>query len=257
MNARQVEDQKRKKRRGGVFWRLRRWFIAGLLATAPIGLTVWLVLAIVDWIDRAVKPLLPPGWWPSQYLPFELPGVGLVVALVGITVIGALTTGYLGRLLRNSYEGLLGRLPVVRGIYAFLKQVLEMVFQNQSGSFREVVLFEYPRHGTWTLGFITGVTQGEVQSLTEDELVNVFVPTTPNPTSGFFLFVPRKELVVLSMSVEEGIKMVVSGGMVTPEDKRPEEERAQPTVASYRDGEAPRIAAPGEDADGQAEKPAA
>ena len=238
MNAKRHDDSGRRKRRGGPFWRLRRWFIAGLLATAPIGLTVWLVLAIVDWVDATVKPLLPPNWWPSHYLPFEIPGVGLVVALIGITLIGALTTGFLGRTIKNSYEGLLARLPVVRGIYAFLSQVFEMVFQNQSGSFRQVVLFEYPRHGTWAIGFITGVTRGEIQNLTADELVNVFLPTTPNPTSGYLLFVPRGDLVLLSMTVEEGIKMVVSGGMVTPEDLRPKEEQDVTAVPAFRDQEA-------------------
>ncbi|MGF1625462.1 MAG: DUF502 domain-containing protein [Alphaproteobacteria bacterium] len=221
-----------KRKRSGIFWRLRRWFIAGLLATAPIGLTVWLVLAIVDWIDAQVRPLVPPRWWPSQYLPFEIPGVGLVLALLGITLIGALTAGFLGRVVMNAYEGLLARMPVVRGIYGFLKQVLEMVFKAQSGSFREVVLFEYPRKGSWAIGFITGVTKGEIQNLTADEVVNVFLPTTPNPTSGYLLFIPRGDLIILSMTVEEGIKMVVSGGMVTPEDVRPPEERERPVVPS-------------------------
>lgn len=225
MNAKLAEDKKKRRKRGGIFWRVRRSFMAGLLATAPIGLTVWLVLAIVDWIDATVKPLLPPDWWPSQYLPFEIPGVGLVVALIGITLIGALTAGFVGRILMNAYEGLLARMPVVRGIYGFLKQVMEMVVQGQSGSFRQVVLFEYPRRGTWAIGFITGVTQGEIQNLTEDEVMNVFLPTTPNPTSGYLLFIPRSDLIFLTMSVEEGIKMVVSGGMVTPEQLKPAQDQ--------------------------------
>lgn len=238
------EDARKKRRRGGAFWRLRRWFMAGLLATAPIGLTVWLVLAIVDWIDARIRPLLPPEWWPSQYLPFELPGVGLVVALIGITLIGALTAGFVGRMVMNAYEGLLNRMPVVRGIYSFLKQVLAMVLENQAGSFREVVLFEYPRRGIWAMGFITGITRGEIQNLTEDEVVNVFLPTTPNPTSGFLLFIPRGDLIVLSMSVEEGIKMVVSGGIVTPDDHRPAEEQNRPAVPSHASGLAAEVQRP-------------
>jgi len=229
-------DERRKRRRGGLFWRLRRWFIAGLLATAPIGLTVWLVLAIVEWIDAQVRPLVPPRLWPSQYLPFDIPGVGLVLALLGITLIGALTAGFVGRMVMNTYEGLLARMPVVRGIYSFLKQVLEMVFKAQSGSFREVVLFEYPRKGSWAIGFITGVTKGEIQNLTADEVVNVFLPTTPNPTSGYLLFIPRGDLIFLSMTVEQGIKMVVSGGMVTPEDIRPAEEQEKPAVPARAAG---------------------
>ena len=244
MNAKPADLLGKKRRRGGIFWRLRRWFMAGLLATAPIGLTVWLVLAIVDWIDAQVQPLLPPDWWPSQYLPFDIPGIGLVVALIGITVIGALTAGFVGRLLMNTYEGLLARMPVIRGIYSFLKQAMEMVFESQSGSFRQVVLVQFPRPGSWALGFITGVTHGEIQDVTEDELVNVFVPATP-PASGFLLFVPRGDLILLSMTVEEGIKMVVSGGIVTPEDRRTPEQREQPSVPTLAgdltaEGEEPR-----------------
>ncbi len=248
MSINQGEDARKKRKRGGVFGRLRRWFMAGLLATAPIGLTVWLVLAIVDWIDARVQPLLPREWWPSEYLPFEVPGVGLVIALVGITLIGALTAGFVGRMLMNTYERLLNRMPVIRGIYGFLKQVLEMVLENRTGSFREVVLCEFPRKDSWAIGFVTGVAGGQIGRLSDDEMVNVFVPTTPNPTSGYLVFIPRRELVPLSMTVEEGIKMIVSGGMVTPEETQPaalQEQQAVPANAVDRAEELQERRGPG------------
>ncbi len=232
MNARTYRPPPRKERRHrtGVLARLRRWFIAGVLISAPIAITVWLVLGIVEWIDETVTNLLPPEWVPNQYLPITVPGVGVIVVLIGITLIGAMTTGFIGRMFVRTYESLLARMPIVRSVYSFLKQVFEMVFKGQNDSFRQVVLFEYPRRGSWALGFITGVTEGEIQNQTADRMVNVFLPTTPNPTSGYLLFIPETELVYLSMTVEEGIKMVVSGGMVTPEDMRSAEEQAQPTV---------------------------
>ena len=122
-------------------------------------------------------------------------------------------------------------MPIIRSVYSAIKQIVETIVSHQSETFRQVVLFEYPRRGSWALGFITGKTQGEVQNLTSDEVINVFLPTTPNPTSGYLLFIPRKELIILDMTVEEGIKMVVSGGIVTPTDRRPAEVQAVPKVA--------------------------
>jgi uncharacterized membrane protein len=123
-------------------------------------------------------------------------------------------------------------MPVIRSVYGAIKQIFETILSNHSDAFREVVLFEYPRRGAWAMGFITGKTEGEIQDSTEDEVVNVFLPTTPNPTWGYLLFLPKRELVILSMTVEEGIKMVVSGGIVTPPDRRPEHEKGIVKVAS-------------------------
>lgn len=209
----------------GFVARLRAYFFAGMLVTAPIGITVYLAWLFITVIDDWVRPFIPPAYNPENYLRFSLPGIGLVVVLVGLTVIGALTANFLGRFFLRLSERILNRMPVVRSVYSAVKQIFETVLAQQSGAFREVVLVEYPRHGIWSLGFITGTTQGEVQELTEDEVLNVFVPTTPNPTSGFLLFVPQGDVVRLSMSVEEGIKMVVSGGIVTPPDRRPPEAR--------------------------------
>jgi uncharacterized membrane protein len=214
-----------KPRRVGLGSRLRAYFLAGILITAPISITIYIAWGFISWVDRQVIPLLPDRYNPENYLPFSVPGIGLLIVLAGLTLIGALTAGILGRLFVNTSERLLNRMPVVRSLYAATKQIFQTVLAQKSTAFRDVVLVEYPRRGIWAIGFITGTTEGEVQELTETEVVNVFLPTTPNPTSGFLLIVPRSELVPLNMSVEEGIKMVVSGGIVTPPDRRPPEQR--------------------------------
>lgn len=204
---------------------LRGYFFAGILITAPIAITFYLAWLIVEWIDSKVTPLIPPLYNPETYLPFSVPGLGLIVVCLVLTMIGAMTAGMLGRFWVRTSERILNRMPIIRSVYSAIKQIFETVFANQSNAFREVVLFEYPRRGSWAMGFITGTTEGEIQDSTEDDVVNVFLPTTPNPTSGYLLFLPRRELVVLSMTVEEGIKMIVSGGIVTPEDQRPAHEK--------------------------------
>lgn len=201
--------------------RLRGYFLAGLLVTAPVAITLYLAWIFINFLDRQVGLVLPDRYNPATYLPFGAPGIGLVITALALILIGALTTNFVGRYIHRTGERLLARLPVVRSIYSATKQIFETVFSSQSNAFREAVLFEYPRKGLWTVGFITGKTQGEIQSVSEDKLVNVFVPTTPNPTSGFLLFVPKKDLIHLSMTVEEAIKMVISGGLVVPPDRRP------------------------------------
>ncbi len=215
-----------------LFSRLRTYFFAGILVTAPIGITLYLTWLVITFIDGQVTPLIPARYNPETYLPFGVPGLGVIVAVVFLTLVGALTAGLVGRWLIRLFDRLMQRMPVVRNIHSALKQILETVLAQQSKAFRQVVLIEYPRRGMWAIGFITGDTVGEVQHLTEDDVVNVFLPTTPNPTSGFLLFVPRGDLFVLSMTVEEGIKMVVSGGIVTPPDRRPAALQEQPKIPS-------------------------
>ena len=215
---------------------LRAYFLAGILITAPIGITFYLAWLIISWIDTKVAAVIPLAYHPETYLPFAIPGIGLVVAIIALTLIGAMTAGLAGRLWTRTSEQMLSRMPVIRGLYSAIKQIFETILAQKSGAFRQVVLFEYPRRGSWALGFITGKTEGEVQNMTSDEVLNVFLPTTPNPTSGYLLFIPRKELVVLGMTVEEGIKMVVSGGIVTPPDRRTAELRSIPQVATAEGG---------------------
>jgi len=215
------------------FWgRIRGYFFAGVLVTAPLGITGYLAWIIIDFIDHSVTPLVPDKYNPETYLPFTLPGLGLLILIVGLTLVGALTAGLLGRWLVHTGERILNRMPVIRSLYSAIKQILETVLAQQSNAFREAVLVEYPRRGIWAIAFITGTTKGEVQNLTEQETVNIFLPTTPNPTSGFLLFVPKEDVVPLDMSVEEAIKMVISGGIVTPPDRRPKSERDSPKVSA-------------------------
>jgi uncharacterized membrane protein len=199
--------------------RLRTYFLAGILITAPVSLTIYLAWLFVSYVDNQVFALLPAKYNPETYLPFSVPGIGLILIVVGLTMVGALTAGLLGRMLRQSMDAILNRLPIIRSLYSAIKQIMETVLANQSAAFREVVLLEYPRKGIWTIGFITGNTAGEIRSHVPEDATSVFVPTTPNPTSGFLLFVPTKDLVRLKMSVEAGIKLVVSGGLVAPGEK--------------------------------------
>ena len=216
----------------GVMSRLRAYFLAGVLVTAPLGLTGLLSWWFIDFVDEKITPLIPDRYNPETYLPFGIPGLGLLVLLIAVTLIGALTAGLIGRWLLQTGERVLNRMPVVRSIYSAIKQIFETVLAQQSNAFREAVLVEYPRRGIWAVGFITGTTKGEVQNLTEEETVNIFLPTTPNPTSGFLLFVPKSDVVPLGMSVEEAVKMVISGGIVTPPDRRPKREQNISRVSS-------------------------
>lgn len=199
--------------------KLRTYFLAGILITAPIGLTIYLAWLVISFVDERVFSVIPTRYNPETYLPFSVPGIGLILAVVALTLIGALTAGFLGRLFRRLSEAILNRLPVIRSLYTALKQIIETVFANQSAAFREVVLVEYPRHGAWSVGFITGSIRGEIRQHLQKPMLNVFVPTTPNPTSGFLLFVPEEDVIRLTMSVEDGIKLVISGGIITPADQ--------------------------------------
>jgi len=205
--------------RTSFFGRLRKHFLTGLLVTTPIVFTVYVTWQFITWIDGLVVGAIPPTWNPMAFLPYQIPGLGLVAVFLLLVFIGAFAAGYMGRMLVSISEFFLAHMPVVRSIYSATKQVMETVFSNQASAFRQVVMVEFPRAGVWSLGFLTGKTMGEVQDLTTEEVINVFVPTTPNPTSGFLIFVPRKDIVPLAMSVEEGIKMIMSAGIITPPHK--------------------------------------
>ena len=216
----------------GVMGRLRAYFMAGILITAPISITVYLAWLFITYVDDKVTPLIPDRYNPETYLPYGIPGLGVVLVVVSLMLIGAITAGFMGRFFQRIWERVMDKVPVLRGVYKALKQILETVLAQQSNAFREAVLVEYPRRGMWVIAFITGKTQGEVQALTEDKVINLFVPTTPNPTSGFLIFVAEEEIVPLSMSVEEALKMVISGGIVTPPDHRTAAQKAIPMVHS-------------------------
>ena len=211
-----MDNSPQQAKRPGVFGRLRSWFFTGLLVTAPVLLTVYITWWAIQLIDGQVAGLLP-GFDQLRFA--NVPGVGLVIGVLLITLIGAIAAGFLGRWIIRLGESILNRMPVVRTIYGASKQILETVISTQSDAFREVVLVEYPRRDLWVIGFVTGGTKGEVARRVDIDMVNVFVPTTPNPTSGFLLFCPRDEVIFMEMSVEDAVKLVVSGGIVTPPDE--------------------------------------
>ncbi|HEY3919631.1 MAG TPA: DUF502 domain-containing protein [Stellaceae bacterium] len=207
---------------------LRAYFIAGILVTGPTLLTLYIIWLFVTFIDRSVGALLPAQLNPQTYL--HVPGIGLIIVVVGLTFIGALTAGVLGRVYLRISERILARMPVVRGIYAAVKQIFETVLAKQSNSFREVVLVEWPRSGMWTIAFVTAAVEGELKRRTGDDTIAVYVPTTPNPTSGYLMFVPRKDVKTLDMSVEDAIKYVISTGIVAPSEALAKTTEPVPTL---------------------------
>ncbi len=201
---------------------LRNNFIAGVVVIAPIGLTVWLIWTVVGWIDGWVLPFVPDRFNPEQYIGINLRGVGVIFFLVFTFLVGSVTKGLVGRSLIRFGESLVGRMPVVRSIYNGVKQIAETVFAQTETSFDQACLIEYPRKGLWALAFISTTAKGEVaRKLPADEgdIISVFLPTTPNPTSGFLLFLPRSEVIELDMTVEDAAKLVISAGLVTPPDR--------------------------------------
>lgn len=212
------EELVSKPPRTGIFARLRAYFLAGIVVTAPIGITIYLTWVFISFVDKLVLKLFPEDYLSQYYYypEFTLPGIGLFIAVIFFIIVGWFAKNFLGRLVIKFSEYIVHRMPVIRTLYGAIKQIFETIMASQSQAFREVVLLEYPRKGVYSVGFVTGRTKGEVQKITENETINVFVPTTPNPTSGYLLFVPKKELHFLNMSVEEGVKLVVSAGIITP-----------------------------------------
>jgi uncharacterized membrane protein len=197
---------------------LRRYLMAGLLVWVPLGVTLLIVAFLVDLMDQTLR-LLPDSIQPENILGFRIPGLGAVLTAVIVFVTGMIVTNLFGMQLFNIGERILQRIPLVRSIYASVKQVTESMFSSGK-SFRKVVLVEYPRKGMWSLAFQTGTGAEEIRDKTGRDVTNVFIPTTPNPTSGFFLMVPREDVIELDMSVDDGLKMLLSVGVVVPEPKK-------------------------------------
>ena len=196
--------------------RLRNYLFAGILVTAPISITLYFTWSVVDWVDGVVARVLPDAYNPSTYLPFSLPGLGLLMLMVTLIAIGFLTANFLGHSAIRLGERLLAKAPIVRSIYSSLKQIFETMLRGQSGAFREVVLMEYPRSGVWTLALVVGRTEGELRERLPEDMITVYVPTSPNPTSGYVLFVPRADTIRIEMSVEDCLKLILSGGLAAP-----------------------------------------
>lgn len=224
-----VHPRPRKRRPKRFVARLRNYFLTGLLVAGPAAITLYVGWLIVGFIDTQVSALIPTDYNPKTYLP-GVPGVGVAILILFLVLVGWTTASVVGRMAIGFGEGVLNRTPVVRSVYGAVKQIMETILTTNSNAFRQVVLLEYPRRGVWCIGFVSGATTGEVQNVTARRHVNVFVPTTPNPTSGFLLFVPEEDLHVLEMTIEEGVKMVVSGGLVTPPDRRDPAVQSNPSL---------------------------
>lgn len=201
------------------FWaRLRSYFLTGLVVAGPLAITVYLVWWFVNWVDDLVRPFLPVAYRPETYLPVKIPGLGLIVAVVALTLLGFLTANLVGRSLVELGEALLGRMPIIRPIYKALKQVFETLFSKDGSSFRHVGLVEFPAPGMWSLVFLSQPASAEIASRlpSAEEHISVFLPCTPNPTTGFFFYVPRREIIDLDITTEAAATLLISAGMIQP-----------------------------------------
>jgi uncharacterized membrane protein len=231
--------------RRGIIGRLRASFLTGLVVIAPVGLTIWLIWTVVGWIDGWVLPLVPKAYHPDRMiqdffgldpaLQINVRGLGVVIFLLFTILVGWMAKGIIGRSLIRAAESLVERTPVVRTIYSGIKQISETIFAQSERSFETACLVEYPRRGIWALGFISTHAKGEIAARGETELLSIFLPTTPNPTSGFLLFVPKDDVVFLDMSVEDAAKLVISAGLVYP----PERPHPPESVLDLPDPETP------------------
>ena len=213
---------------------LRNYFFAGIVVTIPILITLYITWLFIDFIDKKVSFIIPQKYQLKSIIGFDIPGTGLILGIFLLVIIGFITANFFGKTIIRFGEYIVSKMPLVNTIYGAIKQIFETIFSNKGVSFRQVVLVEFPRKNVREIAFITGKTEGEIQHMTQDIVYNVFVPATPNPTTGFLLFVPKQDLIFLSMSVDEALKMIISGGLVTPTDKRNDEEKNTPIISTTR-----------------------
>jgi uncharacterized membrane protein len=199
--------------------RLRGYFLTGLIVVGPVAITIYVVWWFINLVDGWVKPLIPKTYLPETYIPYNVPGVGLIVGILALIVIGALTANLFGRTIVSYGEMMLDRMPVVRGVYRLLKQIFQTIFSSTGHSFKRVGVIEFPRRGLYALVFISGEPPEEIKARlgNGEALMTVFMPNAPNPTTGFVLFMPAKDVTLLDMAIEDGAKMVVSAGLVAPQ----------------------------------------
>lgn len=198
--------------------RIRNYFLTGLIVAGPVAITIWLVWSFVTWVDGVVRPFIPFAYRPETYLPFQVPGLGLIIGFVALTTLGFLAANLVGRTMVEIGETILERVPIVRPLYRGLKQVFETLFSKSGSSFRKVALVEFPAPGMWSLVFLSTPPGGDVVPHLPEQApyVSVFLPCTPNPTTGFFFFVKRTDVIELDMPVEDAAKLIMSAGMIQP-----------------------------------------
>lgn len=201
----------------GLFAWLRGRFFAGMVIAAPLAATFFILQFLITFIDNRVRPLLPPLLKPETYTNYAIPGFGVLVLAIALTILGAITANLIGRSLLAATDRILSRIPIVKNVYAALKQLTEVLANNQQASFDRCVMVQYPRAGSWCIGFVSSHAKGEIGSKLGHSKIGVFVPTTPNPTSGFLIYVEEEDAIALDMTVEEGAKMILTAGLVVPE----------------------------------------
>lgn len=211
-----IVEVKPPPKQGILAW-LRARFVAGMLIALPIVATFIILQFLINLIDSRVVPLLPASLRPETYLDYAVPGFGLLILLIFLTFVGAIATNFLGKFLVNATDRILTRVPVVRSVYSVFKQIRDVFQNNTAGQYKEVAMVQYPREGSWAIGFVAGPVRGEMRQKLGDDYVGIFVPTTPNPTSGFLLYVSSSKIIRLDMTVEEGAKIIFSGGLVVPD----------------------------------------
>jgi len=193
----------------------RRYLVTGLLVLVPLVITIWVLTTLIGFLDQSLL-LLPPAWRPDNLLGVHIPGFGVILTVLIVLVTGMIATNILGKRVLLIWEAILARVPVVKSIYYSVKQVSDTLFSDSGNAFRKALLVQYPREGSWTIAFLTGNPGGDVVNHLKGEYVSVYVPTTPNPTSGFFLMMPKKDIIELDMSVDDALKYIISMGVVTP-----------------------------------------
>lgn len=196
---------------------LRKWLFAGLLVIVPVAITIWVMEWMLSTLDQTLL-ILPAAWHPDKLIGFHIPGFGVLLSLAILLVVGAVVSNFLGRKLMNWSDALLGRIPVVRSIYSSVKQVSDTLFSDGGSAFRKAVLVQWPRPEVWTIAFVTGTPGGDVRNYLNDEYLSVYVPTTPNPTGGYFVMLKKSDCIELKMSVDDALKYIVSMGVVSPHD---------------------------------------
>jgi uncharacterized membrane protein len=229
----------------GMVGRIRNYFLTGLILVGPVYITLNLTWWFINWVDELVRPLIPIAYRPETYLPIHVPGTGLIVAFLAITTLGFLTANLVGRKLIEFGESILSRMPVVRPIYKSLKQIFETLFSKSGSSFRRVALVEFPSPGMWSLVFLSQTASPDIAALLPDtEHVAAFMPCTPNPTTGFFFYVPRRDVIELDITVESAMTLLMSAGMVQPNGGADQQRRLAAMAQTARLAAQARTAAP-------------
>jgi uncharacterized membrane protein len=201
----------------GIASRIRNYFLTGLIVAGPVAVTAWLIWWFVTWVDNWVRPFIPTAYRPETYLPVNVPGFGLIIAFAALTLLGFLTANFVGSKLVGLGENVLSRMPIVRPIYRTAKQIFQTLFSSSGSSFRTVGLVEFPAPGMWSLVFLTQSPSAEISAhLPATEHVSAFMPCTPNPTTGFFFYVPRRDVVELDITVEQAMQLLISAGVIQP-----------------------------------------